>query len=206
MPASLASLGEGINQFFLSATGAGKFGGWGAFFDAWGVQIKDGYLRTRQLWLEKAQEFFVHALDVFIQKTNEYFNNWKIAWTVKIKEWGAAVYNEVVSQINKIIAAFNRIPGLPNIAPLGAIGTAETPSGTIRGDNRRASGGAVIGRQSYSVSEFYRPERFTPSTNGRIDPIDNGSDVISALTLIMQQFADEIARSNRVVFEKVGRR
>jgi hypothetical protein len=37
----------------------------------------------------------------------------------------------------------------------------------------RASGGPVIGGVTYSVAEFFKPERFTPAVSGRIDPIED---------------------------------
>jgi len=84
--------------------------------------------------------------------------------------------------------------------------TVSATAGSGRG-NRRASGGAVIAGQQYQVGEFYRPEKFTPSTNGRIDPMQPaglmagmGEDVF------IQRFADVIARSLRSELQKAGRK
>ena len=71
-------------------------------------------------------------------------------------------------------------------------------------DNRRASGGPVIAGQPYSVAEFSRPERFVPAVNGRIEPMGNNTSD-AGMTQMLQQFADEIARSLRPMMEKAGR-
>lgn len=55
----------------------------------------------------------------------------------------------------------NQIGNIPDLSNLSG------GSGVI---HRRASGGSVIQGQTYSVSEFYKPEVFTAPSSGRIDP------------------------------------
>lgn len=75
------------------------------------------------------------------------------------------------------------------------------------GGNRRASGGAVIAGQQYQVSEFYKPETFTPATNGRIDPMQPASAMAGmGEDVFIQRFADVIARSLRSELQKSGRK
>jgi hypothetical protein len=50
-------------------------------------------------------------------------------------------------------------------------------TGTYTLNSNRASGGPVIAGQSYNVSEFFQPERFTPNTSGRIDRISDQQNV-----------------------------
>jgi hypothetical protein len=80
-------------------------------------------------------------------------------------------------------------------------------NGGSGGGGRRASGGPVIAGQQYKVSEFFRPETFTPSSNGRVDPMQPayamagmGEDVF------IQRFADVIARALRTELQKAGRK
>ena len=177
MPASIQSFLDGIDGFFQAAVGANQFGGWKAYFAAWGEQIKTGW--------------------------NSMMDVWKASFTAKINDWGTSVIAAFTAQINRIIDLRNKIPFFPDMGHISA------PSGAgqnVSGGGGRASGGPVIGGQTYDVAEFYRPERFTPATNGRVDPIDNsGGDITSIVTLIAQTLADEIGRSNRAAFEKVGR-
>jgi len=73
--------------------------------------------------------------------------------------------------------------------------------------NRRASGGAVIAGQQYKVAEFNRPEMFTPSSNGRIDPLQPaGAMAGMGDDVFIQRFADVIARSLRSEMQKSGRK
>jgi hypothetical protein len=50
-----------------------------------------------------------------------------------------------------------------------------SPGRNVQGGVHRASGGAVIAGQQYSVGEL-GPEQFTSSVNGRIDPMRRGGD------------------------------
>lgn len=177
MPTSISALLDGIDNFFQSAVGADKFGGWKAYFDAWGEQIKTG-------WNGMVEKFKSMAV-------------------AGINQWWDSVIQTVENRVNFFRKLINSIPLVPNI-PMLNIGN--NAGASMGGGLNRASGGPVIAGQSYNVAEFFQPERFTPSTNGRIDPIGTGGDMLTTLTLMLQQFADEIARSNRVAFEKVGRR
>jgi hypothetical protein len=51
---------------------------------------------------------------------------------------------------------------------------------TYSGVPNRASGGPVIAGQAYNVAEFFRPEVFTPSTSGRVDPVTSGTQRVEA--------------------------
>lgn len=177
MPTSIQALLDGINNFFMSAVGADQFGGWKAYFDAWGEQIKTGW-------------------DSMVEK-------FKAMSVAGINMWWDAVIQAVENRINFFRGLINSIPLVPNIPLINLSDNAGASVGTV--GNRRASGGPVIKGQTYNVAEFYKPERFTPSSNGRVDPIQGG-DMMTTLTQMLQQFADEIARSNRAAFEKVGRR
>lgn len=172
MPTSISALLDGIDNFFQSAVGADKFGGWDAYFQAWWDDIAG--------WFDKIESFMRDRLGALqglsISKNENWINDMKN---------GAANSNFTSITVEKNPNWFNELFG---------------------NSSNRASGGPVIAGQSYNVAEFFQPERFTPSTNGRIDPIGTGGDMLTTLTLMLQQFADEIARSNRVAFEKVGRR
>lgn len=177
VPESITALFDGIDSFFQGAVGADDFGGWKAYFDAWGLQIEEGW--------------------------NSMIARFKAMAIAGINQWWDAAIQTVEDRVNFFRNLINSIPLVPNI-PLLNIGNSAggAMSGGIPG---RASGGPVIKGQSYSVAEFFKPEIFTPSTNGRVDPMTSG-DTMTQLTMMLQQFADEIARSNRVAFEKVGRR
>lgn len=200
VPASITSLLDGINNFFLAAVGADKFGGWEAYFTVWGKQLAIGFIVMVQNYKIEFTNFWNNIWTQAVTGISEFWEKWKTAWTSKVSEWGTTVYNAVMTQVNKIIMAFNKIPILPNVAPIPMLSAGNSTS------PGRASGGAVIKGQTYNVSEFYKPEKFTPTTNGRIDPLDNGGDMMTTLQIMLQQFADEIGRSNRVAFEKAGRR
>jgi hypothetical protein len=221
VPDSLQSLLDGINEFFLSATGADQFGGWETYFAAWGEQIETGMnnlevqgtnavrnlFNNMEIAGTGAVRSFMDNLEIAgTDAVRNFFNNWEKTWTAAIQNWGASVYNKVIEWVNKIIAAINQVanigmPALPSAGGASAGGASGARSNSPRGG--RASGGPVIAGQTYDVAEFFRPERFTPSTNGRIDPIDNlgGGD----LTPILREFAYEISRANRDMFEKTGR-
>jgi hypothetical protein len=83
------------------------------------------------------------------------------------------IENGVINLINRIIAAFNRIPNvdLPSIPNVGGSTSSSGNGGGSGG--KRASGGAVIAGQTYDVAEFNKPEKFTPNSSGRIDPMSN---------------------------------
>ena len=113
------------------------------------------------------------------------------------------MYNTAAEWIGKIVGLINLIPGINNIGLGNTMGKSTPPD--AGGMGRRASGGAVIAGQQYQVAEFNRPETFTPSTNGRVDPLQPamagmGSDVF------IQRFADVIARSLRAELQKSGRK
>lgn len=177
VPLSVQSLLDGIDDFFQSAVGADDFGGWKAYFDAWGLQIETG-------WNGMVEKFKGMAV-------------------AGINLWWDAVIQTVENRVNFFRNLINSIPLVPNI-PMLNIGN--NAGASVGGGLNRASGGPVIAGQTYNVAEFYRPEKFTPSTNGRIDPMSSDGDMMGTLQIMLQQFADEISRSNRVAFEKVGRR
>ena len=112
---------------------------------------------------------------------------------------------EIVGLINailkKIITSFTltfSMPSLPSWMGGGGGGGGVgggTNSSHPRPNSGRASGGPVIGGQSYNVAEFFKPERFTPNVSGRIDPmqqqtvnavIDEGRLARTIVTAMMQ--------------------
>lgn len=67
----------------------------------------------------------------------------------------------------------------------------------------RASGGAVIANQLYSVAEFFQPERFKPAVNGRVDPIDDEPMVVQ---FDEDRLAQTFARVLGAELQRVGGR
>lgn len=80
-----------------------------------------------------------------------------------------------------------------------------SPGRNVQGGNRRASGGPVMAGQRYQVAEFNRPETFTPSVNGRVDPLQPAMAGMGD-DMFIQRFADVIARSLRSELQKAGRK
>lgn len=84
----------------------------------------------------------------------------------------------IVDQINAILKSIKGVSigvGLPNLSNLFGGQSSPKPNSPVANDKRklknRATGGAVIGGQAYNVVELNKPERFTPFTAGRIDPV-----------------------------------
>lgn len=69
-----------------------------------------------------------------------------------------------------------------------------TPGRNVQGGNARASGGAVIAGQAYNVGE-YGPEKFTPSTNGRIDPLGAGTSELMRAIQNSRMDENKLARA-----------
>lgn len=202
MPSSISSLLQGIDEFLLSATGASAFGGWDMFFGVWKNLIAVGFAATIENWKIEMNNLVFRAKEL----TGIFIGGLITSWASGIQQWGTTILNLVIGYVNKIITAFNSIPLVPD---MGLLSNVTSPGAGLanragRG-GRRASGGAVIGGQSYNVAEFFKPEQFTPAVNGRVDPIGGGDDLMSTLGFMMQDFADKIARSNQSMVEKVGR-
>jgi len=164
------------------------------------------------------------ALSVdFMEGLNVAFEEAKIFVHEAMLGLGSIIFDAIVSATAPIGQAWdNLIGGLKqkwqdlinfitgislNISPAGL--NYSIPGGGVNASagsgTRRASGGAVSAGQRYQVAEFNRPEMFTPSVNGRIDPLQPqeasmGSDVF------IQRFADVIARSLRSELQKSGRK
>lgn len=122
------------------------------------------------------------------------------------------MYNTAAEWVAKIVSLINSIPTLGGILDInpgrnvtgGSTGGSSTGGG---GGSHRASGGAVIAGQQYQVGEFFRPERFTPSTNGRVDPMQPAAATAGmGDDVFVQRFADVIARSLRSELQKSGRK
>lgn len=98
------------------------------------------------------------------ENSASFLRNLAVTWTNGITRWGQDVYNKIVEWINKIIVAGN---SMPFAVRLPTIPTTNTTASNHPG--KRASGGPVVGGQTYSVAEFFKPEVFTPAVNGRVD-------------------------------------
>jgi uncharacterized protein YukE len=123
-----------------------------------------------QVWNQKAQSWINQAVQSLNAAKQRILDE-----VTKIK----TAINRILDQIKSSITLNFNIPDwVQNIIDGGGgggsgSGTTNPGVGERPGNRRRASGGPVIAGQSYSVAEFFRPERFTPSVNGRIDPIAN---------------------------------
>lgn len=89
-----------------------------------------------------------------------------------------SVIQGIVGEINSILKGIQTsfsigftysVPTLGGASGTSNLGGGSTGGGG--GNKKRASGGPVIAGQNYSVAEFFRPEVFTPNTNGRVDPM-----------------------------------
>jgi hypothetical protein len=187
------TLGLKINDFLLGATGAADFaqpGGpwwsaWDNFFFVWGEQIKAGFGATMQNWDS--------AIQTWGQRTGQSMITWAADASASavnaINQWGTNAYNAAIGWVNQLISAFNSIPLLPNGAyqsqiPLKGAGSVKTQSG-------RASGGPVIGGQTYfaHAQEIFKDGAFTAPSSGRIDPMQpsQGFDMRELARLIGQE-------------------
>lgn len=85
---------------------------------------------------------------------------------------------------------------------LGSSAPKNTTNTPHPGGGGRASGGPVIGGISYDVAEFFRPERFTPNTSGRIDAM-GGTTVVALRREDINEFATVLARILPAELQKV---
>jgi hypothetical protein len=131
--------------------------------------ISENFQRRASSWLVKATEVFTGGIPALVAAVG-------------------GLVAAINAELRKIVQSFRiSITTVLNGTPTGSTGTSSTStlggsdntpgSGTVDGKHvgggGRASGGPVIGGQGYNVSEFFRPERFTPAVSGRIDPIDS---------------------------------
>jgi len=150
-----------------------------------GVTLKDGFAETFPEFISKLKELETRIADRLRDIAKTFFNRAQ-GWGQQmlqgfIGSQGAlfTTISNMVGEINailkKIITSFHLTltfsePTQSNGSMGGGAGTGGGGGNAGGGNgNRRASGGPVIAGQSYSVSEFFKPERFTPNTNGRID-------------------------------------
>jgi uncharacterized protein YoxC len=111
------------------------------------------------------------------------------------------------AELKKIITSFRLTISVgtssqvqPN-SGLGGGGSVPNTTNTVHANPNagRASGGPVIGGQTYNVAEFFKPERFTPAVNGRIDPIGGAQLQMVAITnwdgLDYSRLASEIVKA-----------
>ena len=109
-----------------------------------------------------AKEFFTRAF-AWTQQMVKGFESGKSGLLNKLQGF----VDEINSILNQIITSFKINIKFPT---LGGGSSGNTGGGTNVKPGR-ASGGPVIGGQSYNVAEFFRPEIFTPQKSGRIDPM-----------------------------------
>ena len=78
--------------------------------------------------------------------------------------------------------------------------TGYTPNGVQAGNYtyqngqyilNRASGGATTAGQAYNVTEFNKPETFTPAVNGRISPTISSEQILGALRELLNKTPDK---------------
>jgi len=128
----------------------------------------------------------------------------------------AGIWQGLVDLVANTSLQANMSPGRAVVGGANATGTGgntglaqnqfvTSPGRNVQGGAKRASGGPVSAGQQYQVAEFFRPETFTPSTNGRVDPMQSNSSNMSQ-DVFIQRFADVIARALRSELQKAGRK
>jgi hypothetical protein len=93
-----------------------------------------------------------------------------VTWATLVNSY-LKILETSLDSVNKVL--FQAIYLWEKLASVSNIGGASlniTNSG--QGASGRASGGNVIAGQAYNVAEFFSPERFVPSVNGRIDKME----------------------------------
>ena len=154
----------------------------------WGLSLANGFGETFSGFVSKMNELEVRISDRLRDIAKTFFNR-AVAWASQMiagfvgSQGGlfssiSNMVGEINSILRKIITSFHlTLTFSEPVAGSGSMGggTGGGGGGTTGGggNRRRASGGPVIAGQSYSVAEFFRPERFTPNTNGRIDPMQS---------------------------------
>lgn len=109
-------------------------------------------------------------------------NMWSAMTTYLINQ-----VNSWIKILNQFISSLNKLPNV-HIGLIPFIGEPKPTKG-------RASGGPVIAGQSYNVAEFYKPEKFVPTTSGRISPMDEKQKPVWAVISDsgMREFARVLA-------------
>lgn len=182
-PMTVDAFGRAINEFFLAASGADKFGGWKNFFIEWDRQSREN---AKAFWSGRYVEGSSAIYD--------FFNNLDKVAQDAVRRWGSNLYNTVAEWIRKIINSISNANFGMGVGSYPLYGS-NSGSGSGGSGNRRANGGNVIGGQSYQVAEFYKPEVFTPSTGGRVDPWNN-KELIAA---IKSSKMDETVLADKIV-------
>lgn len=168
-----ASLEARITEMFDASRPRGQdaFADWWDALEVSGTDKVRNFFNNLEVTGTDALRNFMNNLEVSgTDAVRNFFNNWEVSWTNAIRTWGTNVYNSVAGWIAKIKSLLSFLPQLPGVG--GASANVSVGSGVNnKRVNGRASGGPTIGGQSYAISEFFQPERFTPAVNGRIDKI-----------------------------------
>lgn len=154
---------------------------------------------TSQNAFQDLKNDFLNGFVYIRQGWDAMLNGLKSAWQTASNN----IVNGAIAMINNIISLFNQIPNV-NLPTIPGVGNSSGGNPSNH-PNMRASGGPVIAGQAYQVSEFFRPERFVPGTNGRIDPIQQTQGGMGDDAFI-QRFAEAISRSLRSELQKSGRK
>lgn len=153
-------------------------------------QISQVFYQKAQSWINQA----VQSLNAAKQRVLDVVTQIKNA------------INTILSQIKTSFSlSFNIPAGLEDLLG-GLFGSKPKPknsSGSPDDRDNRASGGPVIAGQSYNVAEFFRPEVFTPSVSGRVDPMQSGGMSDRDMDRLADRIGTVIARLIPAELQKV---
>lgn len=148
-----------------------------------------------------SEKFQIRARS-WINKAVESFLGQKSALTSAIQ----GLVNEINAILKKVITSFTlsvRWPG-SGTQPASTGSTGGYSTGTTGGAAiPRASGGPVIANKTYGIAEFFRPEVFTPATNGRVDSLQSNQPQ-GVMILNWDQFDVNIPRMSDEIVKAVN--
>ena len=174
----------------------------GAIFSTWAAGVNKtvdtwaaGMSTKYQTWangvnttVNTAMTTLNTSIDTKLREASKTFFNVASGWGAQAQKGFEAGKQAVLTAIQGIVTEVNRIlkqiitsftisVNLPDFLSGGSGSSGNHPTGGSTGGGgsvkKRASGGPVIAGQGYSVAEFFRPERFTPNVNGRVDPMQS---------------------------------
>ena len=183
-----------INGMFGSFVGSNL-----VVMGGWGVQLNARFSNTMTILeaniatkLAAISENFQRRASSWLTKAVEVFNNGKGALVTAVSGLVAEINAELRKIIQSVTLSIKAVvfggsggAGTPigTATTAGGGGTTGGGGGSTGGhDTPRASGGPVIAGQPYNVAEFFRPERFVPAVNGRIESL--GGQSLQAVTIM----------------------